>query len=106
MKSMSLETKKQLDFMSLKDNNEFREKYMGKHIANIITTCRIVCSICILFCPVLSVGFSSMYLFCGFTDMVDGAIARKTNSVSKFGTRLDSSMFCSNILCNRRRVFY
>ena len=31
-----------------------------------------------------------IYLLCGFSDMIDGAIARKTNSVSKFGSRLDT----------------
>ena len=31
-----------------------------------------------------------MYLICGFTDMVDGTIARRTNTVSKFGANLDT----------------
>lgn len=31
-----------------------------------------------------------MYLFCGFTDMVDGTVARKTKSVSEFGAKLDT----------------
>ena len=64
---------------------------MKKQIANIITSCRILFSICLLLCPVLSVGFYGIYLLCGFTDMVDGTIARKTNSVSEFGARLDTT---------------
>lgn len=34
--------------------------------------------------------FYIIYLFCGFTDMIDGKIARKTNSTSAFGSRLDT----------------
>ena len=63
---------------------------MGKRIANIITFSRILCSVCMLFCPVFSICFYVMYLFCGFTDMVDGTIARKTKSASEFGARLDT----------------
>ena len=32
-----------------------------------------------------------MYLFCGFTDMIDGTIARKTKTVSEFGARIDTA---------------
>ena len=64
---------------------------MKKHIANIITSCRILFSICLLFCPVFSVSFYIFYLFCGITDMVDGTIARKTGAVSGFGARLDTT---------------
>ena len=64
---------------------------MKKQIANIITSCRILLSITLLFCPVFSVCFCGIYLLCGFTDMVDGTVARKTNSVSEFGARLDTT---------------
>ena len=63
---------------------------MKKHLADIITGCRIVCSIWMLFLPVFSHRFYLLYLLCGFTDMIDGTIARKTNSVTVFGSRLDS----------------
>lgn len=63
---------------------------MSKQIANIITGLRIICSIPMLFCPVPSVGFNILYIFCGITDIVDGTIARKTNAVSEFGAKLDS----------------
>ena len=63
---------------------------MRKQIANIITSSRILCSICLLLSPVFSVAFYIMYLFCGITDMVDGTIARKTKSVSETGARLDT----------------
>ena len=64
---------------------------MTKHIANIITGCRILCSILLLLPPVFTWRFSILYLLCGFTDMIDGTIARKTNSVSAFGSKLDTA---------------
>lgn len=63
---------------------------MNKHIANIITGCRIIFSLLLVFIPLSSAWFYVFYLFCGLTDMIDGTIARKTGSVSKFGTRLDT----------------
>ena len=63
---------------------------MKKQIANLITSCRILGSIGLLFCPVFSDRFYVLYLFCGLTDMVDGTIARKTGAVSEFGSRLDT----------------
>lgn len=59
-------------------------------MANIVTGSRIFFSILMLFFPVFSVWFYSMYLLCGLTDMVDGTIARRTNTESTFGARLDS----------------
>ena len=59
-------------------------------MANIITFVRILCSIAILFCPVFSVAFYSLYITAGLTDMIDGWVARKTNTVSAFGAKLDT----------------
>ena len=63
---------------------------MTKHIANILTICRILGSIILLFFPAFSPAFYTLYLLCGFTDMIDGTIARKTNSVTKFGSQPDT----------------
>ena len=63
---------------------------MKKQIANIITACRVLSSIGMLFCSVRSARFWVLYLLCGLTDMVDGTIARKTNAVSQLGARLDT----------------
>lgn len=63
---------------------------MKKQAANIITVCRIFGSILLLFFSVFSIPFYILYLFCGVTDMVDGTIARKTNTASEFGAKLDS----------------
>ena len=63
---------------------------MKKYIANIITGSRIIFSLPLLFIPLSSAWFYVFYLFCGLTDMIDGTIARKTETVSKFGARLDT----------------
>ena len=43
-----------------------------------------------MFCSVFSASFYAFYIFAVFTDMIDGAIARKTNSTSKFGDKFDT----------------
>ena len=63
---------------------------MKKHIANIITGSRIVFSLSLLFIPLSSAWFYALYLFCGFSDMIDGAVARRTKSANEFGARLDT----------------
>ena len=59
-------------------------------MANIITLIRILCSIAILFFPVFSAAFYSLYIAAGLTDMADGWVARRTNTVSEFGAKLDT----------------
>ena len=59
-------------------------------MANIITGSRIVLSVALLFCPALSPVFFVLYIVAGITDMIDGAVARKTGTVSAFGARLDT----------------
>ena len=61
-----------------------------KKIANIITACRILLSILILFFPAFSPMFYVIYCVAGLTDMLDGFVARKTNTVSEFGSKLDT----------------
>ena len=63
---------------------------MKKHIANIITGSRIVFGLPLLFLPLSSAWFYVFYLLCGLSDMIDGTVARKTNSASEFGARLDT----------------
>ena len=59
-------------------------------MANFVTILRIIFSIALLFCPAFSSAFYVLYLSAGFTDMIDGTIARKTNTVSDFGSKLDT----------------
>ena len=59
-------------------------------MANIITGIRIVISVVLLFCPALSPIFYALYLIAGLSDMIDGTVARKTGTVSEFGSKLDT----------------
>ena len=74
---------------------------MKKYLANIITCLRIIGSVALLFFPAFSLGFYIIYLLCGISDMIDGTIARRTNSVSSFGSKLDSvSDFVFMVICS------
>ena len=68
------------------------ESRWGHHsnMANIITGIRIVCSIALLICPVFSPVFYILYILAGASDMIDGTVARITDTVSEFGSKLDS----------------
>lgn len=61
-----------------------------KNVANILSGSRIGISFLLLFFQVMSVPFLILYVCCGFTDILDGAIARKTHTESKLGATLDS----------------
>ena len=60
-------------------------------IANIITGFRVLISIALLFCPFFSPVFYVLYLIAGLSDMIDGTIARRMNTVSEFGARFDTA---------------
>ena len=68
-----------------------KESFVKKYIANIITGSRMLFCFPLLFISLSSAWFYALYLLCGFTDMIDGTIARKTGSVSKFGAKLDTA---------------
>lgn len=68
----------------------FKTLQMKKHIANLITGLRMVFSTGLLFCPVPSTAFYALYLSAGFTDMIDGTVARLTHTESEFGAKLDT----------------
>ena len=59
-------------------------------MANIITYCRILCSISMMSFHMPSISFFLLYMICGLSDVLDGIIARKTNTASDFGARLDT----------------
>ena len=60
-------------------------------MANVITGIRILCSFVLLFCLPLSPAFYVLYVIAGLTDMIDGAVARKTGTVSRFGSVFDTA---------------
>ena len=59
-------------------------------MANIITGIRIVLSVALLIFPALSPAFFVLYVAGGLSDMIDGAVARRTGTVSEFGSKLDT----------------
>ncbi len=59
-------------------------------MANIMTGVRIVLSAALLFLPALSPVFFALYAAGGLSDMIDGAVARRTGTVSEFGSKLDT----------------
>ena len=59
-------------------------------MANTITFFRIAAGMALLFCPVFSPAFYAFYISAGLSDMLDGFAARRTNTVSRFGARLDT----------------
>ena len=60
------------------------------NMANIITSTRIFCSIALIFCKALSLEFCVIYIIAGISDITDGIVARKTNTVSQFGSKFDT----------------
>lgn len=59
-------------------------------MANTITFFRMAAGIALLFCPIFSPAFYALYIAAGLSDMLDGFVARKTNTASRFGARLDT----------------
>ena len=59
-------------------------------MANTITFFRIAAGIVLLFCPVFSPSFYALYIAAGLSDMLDGFVARQTDTVSILGARLDT----------------
>ena len=59
-------------------------------MANTITLFRMAAGIVLLLCPVFSPAFYVFYIAAGLSDMLDGFVARKTDTVSKLGARLDT----------------
>jgi CDP-diacylglycerol--glycerol-3-phosphate 3-phosphatidyltransferase len=61
-----------------------------KSVANILSASRIVLSFVLLPLKVFSIPFYILYAICALTDILDGFAARKTQSESEFGAKLDS----------------
>ena len=59
-------------------------------MANTITLFRMAAGIVLLLCPVFSPAFFVLYIAAGVSDMLDGFVARKTDTVSELGARLDT----------------
>ena len=63
---------------------------MKRHIPNIITLSRIPMAVALPFVQSSPAIFWTLYLLCGLSDILDGAVARLTGTVSPLGERLDT----------------
>ena len=63
---------------------------MKKYLANIITSSRIIGAIYLFCCSDFTNAYLAVYCYCGFSDFIDGPIARKTGSSSALGAALDT----------------
>lgn len=63
---------------------------MKKHLANILSSIRIVAGAFLYLFSDITGGFIILYIICGITDLLDGPIARKTGSTSSLGAILDT----------------
>lgn len=63
---------------------------MKKHLANIVTFTRVIGAIVLFSRSRIDSVFLWVYILCGFTDLIDGPIARKTGSSSALGATLDT----------------
>lgn len=61
-----------------------------KNIPNLLSISRILTSFILFWFKPFSLEFYVVYALCGVSDILDGYIARKTNSISKIGATLDS----------------
>lgn len=59
-------------------------------MANIISSSRILISLLLIIFPSFSIPFYILYSLSGTSDILDGYVARKTNTESKLGERIDS----------------
>ena len=59
-------------------------------IPNCITFSRILGAFILIFTPSFSLSFYVVYTICGFSDAVDGLIARAMKKETEFGAKLDS----------------
>ena len=65
-------------------------KSIIRNAANAVSIIRILCSLALLFCVPLSLPFYVLYTAAGASDILDGLIARKTNTATKLGAKLDT----------------
>jgi len=68
----------------------FCEVRIVRLMANYISSARIILALMLPLVNPLSIAFLAIYLVCGISDVLDGYIARKTDTASKLGEKLDS----------------
>lgn len=66
------------------------KKILKNNLANIITYTRIISTLFVIGSTPFSKVFFISYTYAGVSDVLDGLIARKTNTTSDFGAKMDS----------------
>lgn len=61
-----------------------------KQLPNILTGCRILFSVALIFVPLFGLWFFVLYIAAGLTDIADGIAARHLDAESRFGALFDS----------------
>ena len=59
-------------------------------MANVLTGMRILCGLLMLCFPAFSGWYYCFYMIGGFTDAIDGTVARKMGTASDFGSKFDT----------------
>lgn len=78
------------DIWRIELEKRHNHKRLKRIMANILTLSRILCGILILFFPAFSGWYYLFYLLGGFTDAIDGTVARKRGTATPFGAKLDT----------------
>ena len=76
-----------------------------KNIANYISISRILSSIILIATKTFSIPFYILYVYCGVSDIVDGFIARSTNTTSVIGSKLDSISDLIFVIISINKIF-
>ncbi|MCC9296275.1 CDP-alcohol phosphatidyltransferase family protein [Clostridium sp. WLY-B-L2] len=74
-----------------------------KAIANYISFSRIILSLILVFVGGLNTAFYAIYIICGFSDIIDGVIARKTKTTQKITESLRIDNKTKLIIKNMKR---
>lgn len=61
-----------------------------KHLPNLITLSRLVSALLLMPIRAFSQAFFIVYTYCGVSDVLDGALARRLHCNDEFGARFDS----------------
>ena len=73
-------------------------------VPNIISSSRGVAALAMLFFPVFSSWFWVLYCWCGFSDMIDGTLARELGSSSGTGAVIDSLADLVFVICSAIKI--
>lgn len=65
-------------------------RFIKNNLANFITIARIGLAISLIFLDLFTVEFYIVYGICGLSDVLDGYVARKLHTTTRFGSVLDS----------------